>query len=293
MTKSAFEINKGGERTNADAWLKETPIVAHGYIVEVIDMNTVRVQQTVQKSTTPDIYTVKLLSFGSGLKEDVVMPKINDTVLLLFLQRYDAAMFEDVLFRKASTKLSYIENEDPHSYDKFSGIGVLAKLVTGRATDVTTYDSDASGSTIFRRVYAKVGQVFNKAFSLVFDSVQTSASGTPAEEPVSVSFGAASPLSITSKSGVSISFKKGALIETEEGYTLNATGDIAITGSEIHLNGDGKSFVTYAALNTELQRVIGLIVTHSHPSNGSPSGQLTGLVLDLSAAATSTVLTDG
>lgn len=68
-----------------------------------------------------------------------------------------------------------------------------------------------------------------------------------------------------------------------------------LTGSEAHLNGDSKSFVTHAELNTALQSFITALNTHTHPTAaiGPPSPPTAPMSIDISAAETTTIKTGG
>jgi len=70
-------------------------------------------------------------------------------------------------------------------------------------------------------------------------------------------------------------------------------GEIKISAPEVHLNGDGKRFVTWDELNTALQSH-----THAAGTLAAPNGPVTGasgapVGLDISAAKTTTIKTGG
>lgn len=96
-----------------------------------------------------------------------------------------------------------------------------------------------------------------------------------------------------------IEVKNGQMtISNEDDFNINSKNVVVKTDNKIELNGNSKQFVTWAELNTELQKLWMLITTHVHPttSPGSPTGtssSLTGQVLDISAAKTQTVVTGG
>ena len=78
------------------------------------------------------------------------------------------------------------------------------------------------------------------------------------------------------------------------GIIITTDGTLKINSKAIELNGDGKRLVTWDELNTEYQRVLGLIKSHVHVGNGfSPSPALGLLSSDLSAAKTTTLKTNG
>ena len=65
--------------------------------------------------------------------------------------------------------------------------------------------------------------------------------------------------------------------------------------TEIDLNGNSKSFVTYGELNTALQLLITALNSHIHidPISGTTGTPVTPVSLDISASETSTIKTGG
>jgi hypothetical protein len=97
-------------------------------------------------------------------------------------------------------------------------------------------------------------------------------------------------------------------IKGEAKITLDKDGNIAVKGKSItedgdsiKLNGDSKSFVTYAELNQALQQLWTAVQTHGHmyapgpspPVTTGPSLDLASVMLDISASETKTVKTGG
>lgn len=83
---------------------------------------------------------------------------------------------------------------------------------------------------------------------------------------------------------------------TDYSVTVTTDGTIKIVGKEINLNGDTKTFVTHAELDTSLQSYNTAIGMHVHTSAvaGSPtSPPVTPMSIDISAAKTTTVKTGG
>lgn len=89
--------------------------------------------------------------------------------------------------------------------------------------------------------------------------------------------------------------KDGLKIEDQFGNTID------MIDGQININGESKSFVTHAELNTALQTFIAALNTHTHGSlgPGTPSAPvpttqpLVPLTLDISASQTTTVKTGG
>jgi len=85
-------------------------------------------------------------------------------------------------------------------------------------------------------------------------------------------------------------------------YSTDSAGDIVKStikldnDGNIDLNGDGKKFVTYAELNTALQTFKTALNLHVHAtvtSLGTPTPPVTPMSIDISAAETTTIRTDG
>lgn len=93
---------------------------------------------------------------------------------------------------------------------------------------------------------------------------------------------------------IKIDFTKGINITSDEAIIISASG------KNIELNGNTKSFVTYAELNQALQSLWTAIQTHTHPvstpagaGSSSPSIELSTQILDISASETKTIKTGG
>ncbi len=329
MNKDAFELLKNTEEDNQLDWLKSMLFIEYGRVVEVIDSSTVRVQQLVQRTASPKLYVVRLLNINANdLQETTVQPELNDQVLLLFLRSCNQSMFFSAKDReKEKAGTGTIVDPDPQSYNAFSGVGLLASSVRGRAYSSRHYGKDSNGPYISESVSAKLMSAFKSAVNIVFDVPLEDQANPPDDGPISLTFGARSPLVISSERGVTATFdedvavssKTGLLIkvaEDEENDVLPASvsitdsglivdtadrpfsvatgdGNIDLDGAEIHLNGDGKRLVTWDELNTALQ-------SHTHRAGTltSPNGDVTGatgapIALDLSAAKTTTVKTGG
>jgi len=69
-------------------------------------------------------------------------------------------------------------------------------------------------------------------------------------------------------------------------------GVLKTTAKTIELNGNSKQFVTWTELNTALQTFLGLLNAHTHTSAGA-GAPTTPMVLDISAAKTTTIKTGG
>lgn len=94
------------------------------------------------------------------------------------------------------------------------------------------------------------------------------------------------------------------IIETEKDFNINSENLIIKTNKNVELNGNSKSFVTYAELNQALQTVWTAIQTHTHQvattggpaaqtGTAAPSTSLASQTLDISASETKTIKTGG
>ncbi len=86
------------------------------------------------------------------------------------------------------------------------------------------------------------------------------------------------------------------IAKSDKDIAIESSGDITVDGSKIELNGNSKSLVTHAELNTALQNFITILNTHTHTvaSVGSPTKTPDiPMSLDISNSATTTVKTGG
>jgi hypothetical protein len=94
-------------------------------------------------------------------------------------------------------------------------------------------------------------------------------------------------------------------IDTTEDFNIKTSANVIINSDKnIELNGNNKSFVTYAELNQALQTVWTAIQSHTHQvattgtavaqsGTAAPSTSLTSQTLDISASETKTIKTGG
>jgi len=158
MDWSAFQLNKNNTRTNYNSHIHETPIVQYGRVIKVIDVQTVIVEAIIQVSLAKEVYTVTLLNLSSALLEINAWPKLGDTVLLLFLQRYDPRMFVQ----------ETVNNPNAVGYNKFSGVGILASAVKGFAKTIMQFYEDDGKPVTETRSAAKWLSTFNAELTLTF-----------------------------------------------------------------------------------------------------------------------------
>lgn len=73
--------------------------------------------------------------------------------------------------------------------------------------------------------------------------------------------------------------------------TLKADGSIIVTGNSVEINGNTKSFVTHAELDTALQTFVKALNLHVHGASGTPP--VTPMSINISTSATTSVKTGG
>jgi len=325
MERTAFDILKNGEQDNKIDWLKNMLFVEYARITKVIDSTVVRAQPVAQVSRSARSFVVKLLNVGSSsIREEIVQPQMNDLVLLLFLRSYNPKMYDSPEDRKEAKESETIKQKAPDGYSSFSGVGILAQQARNRAPTVAHYGKDSTGPYIDEKTSARFMKAFKAAVSVAFDVPAVDASTPGPDAPVSLTFGASSPLDIESERGADVAFdgqvnfssKTGLLIEVAEdeedskpplslslsdsGLVLDTgdrsatvdagDGNVVLNGAEVRLNGSSKSLVTYAALNSALSTLVGSINTlfSTKLDGGGSPGTLT---LNLSAAEATTVKT--
>jgi hypothetical protein len=181
MDKSAFQLFKDTNRTNANARMHNTPILDVGRIVDIIDTQTVVVEALVQTSLSVEIYTVQLINPSSSLLETSDEPKLGDTVLLLFLRKHHPLMFmgEPIYAPNAA------------GYNAFSGVGILMSTAKRASHTVVSnyYDGSRpvmnvkSGAEIHGTFYSLTTVEFCRA---VYDSED--------EQIINLVFGMGRPL---------------------------------------------------------------------------------------------------
>jgi hypothetical protein len=182
MDVSAFQLFKDSAHTNQMEWLHNTPIISYGRVIRVIDIQTVDVEPIVQASAAKEVCTVTLLSLSSDLLEVNAYPKIGDTVLLLFLQRYDRRMF---------VTQSVIKNRDAIGYNKFSGIGILMSTVKGFARTTISHYETGGKPKLTINSDAEISMSVNGRLGLTFCRI-IAASGD--EAVINITFGEGRPL---------------------------------------------------------------------------------------------------
>jgi hypothetical protein len=158
MDKSAFQLFKNNPRSNANTRLHETPFISYGRVIKVIDIQTVVVETIVQTSLSKEVYTVTLINLSSALLEISDYPKLGDTVLLLFLQRYDPRMFVQPT----------VNNPNATGYNRFSGVGVLMSTARHFANTVLSFYEESGKPIAELTSNAEAYAAFNNLTTITF-----------------------------------------------------------------------------------------------------------------------------
>jgi hypothetical protein len=88
-----FELYKNTEQTNDLSWQNSAPLMAHGIVVQVVDINTVVAVPSVSAGGFSQLVTATLLRVSSALLEVAVEPQVGDHILILSLDLKAPGMF--------------------------------------------------------------------------------------------------------------------------------------------------------------------------------------------------------
>ena len=158
MDMSAFQLFKHNNRTNINSHIHNTLIIQYARIIKVIDIQTVIAETVIQTSLSREVYTVTLLNLSSALLEINAYPKLGDTVLLLFLQRYDPRMFIE----------RTVNNPNATGYNRFSGVGVLMSTVKNTAQTIINFYEDNGKPVAEINSAAELYATFNNLAMITF-----------------------------------------------------------------------------------------------------------------------------
>lgn len=123
-----FDYGKDTPRSQLLSTLRGVPIVSYGYISEVIDDHYVRVTPVVQDSEDfHRVCDVTLVGLTSALFEVSVQPQVNDLVMMLSPNRFEAGMFEEVTSRADEKKVIY--DTTTRGYSTNALIGILLSTI--------------------------------------------------------------------------------------------------------------------------------------------------------------------
>lgn len=220
--------------------LSQVHFLSVGKIVKVLDNSTVYVEKLVSRnSVQAELCTVKLVHFLSQLEGKSVEPLKGDLVLIFFLDEYHPEMLE--------SKESLYAPDAP-SNSKYSGIGVL--IGTSKNTSAFHTSVWREGDRVFaeKTFIGRLLQVFKDSITFVFGSREKTTHNISFGENdhLSLSFESGikvvsseeSPIEVSSDDSFTAHFKKAVIVETEEGFTLKASGDISLEGRNLEVKAE-------------------------------------------------------
>jgi hypothetical protein len=199
-----------------------------------------------------ECYTVQLLTLSSELLEIYANPVAGDTVLLLFLRRYDPAMFDDPADREQKTGSAVLVNPDATGYTRFSGVGILMKTV--KASAALALSVFNGGAHV--RANLDFSAVFTRDVSFLFDDPVSDT-----EHAVKALFGEQSPYdeehwARTHRQYGMRELPDGSLAEVDaavrEEYSEYAPVTRDIQGAQTYIVGTGKDGPTEAPVSIRL-----------------------------------------
>jgi hypothetical protein len=166
----AFELLKHSSQTNFHEGLRQVPLISYGVVREVVSVSSVIVDTVVQNQQAQETFSVPLLYPSSALFEHSVSPKRGDLVLLLFIQRFNAAMFDDPLVREQLTGSMEIYDADADGYTRFSGVGLLMRTPKNNS-DITVQhgETEETESAVIASVKAALSLALNRNVSILVD----------------------------------------------------------------------------------------------------------------------------
>jgi hypothetical protein len=245
MDKDAHELYKNRSSDNAMDWVKNLLIVEYGVITKVFDANTVRAQLMVRRDFAPKSFIVRILRVdATALVETVVMPQVNDQVLLLFFRSYDDFMLQNPAALAADNDAEdpTIVTNNAARYNAFSGVGILARTARGTVPTTVAHYSDADvGPVMDFQSNAVFMAALRNAVSIVFDSQAGAAGSTQVSKPVNVTLGKKSPLNFEQRGNVVALAADDATTELDFGKNATLTINLG-DGALITIDSDdGKS----------------------------------------------------
>jgi hypothetical protein len=165
-----FELLKHSQQSNFHEDLHRVPIISYGVIRTVVSISSAIVDTVVQDQQAQETYSVPLLYPSSALFEHSVYPKRGDLVLLLFVQRFNAAMFDDPCVREQLTGAMTLYDGDATGYTRFSGVGLLMRTPKNRSDiRVQHYETEENESAVLASVQAALTLELDRNISVLID----------------------------------------------------------------------------------------------------------------------------
>jgi hypothetical protein len=249
----AFDMLKSGVLANFRDRLQEMPIISYGFVTGVHSATLVDVEASIQVSSKEkEVYTIRLLSPSSALKEEHVEPVIGDLVLLFFTQRYSPAMFTPPAELRAASGQGSVYDPEARGYNVFSGVGILFSVFRDCAvTQINHFIGGDGVPGVSAKTSARMAAYFGRALDLVFDRDEEAADS----EAVSVLFGINSPLTIRHR----------AAVLREHGFQKAADGTLEAVNAPVE-----ERFSVYAPITRSVQGSQTLTAGIGEDADGNP-----------------------
>jgi hypothetical protein len=249
----AFDILKNDGRTNARDRLQDTPLISYGFVTKVHAATLVDVEAAVQESAKEkECYTVRLLSPASLLLESYTEPVPGDLVLLLFMRRFNPAMFTPPSELRAASGMDGILDPEARGYHIFSGVGILFAAFRDYAATQLKYFIDGDGTPgVQARTSARAAAYFGRSFDAVFDRDE----GVDGDGLVSAVFGGHSPFTLRHR----------AAVLREYGFQKAADGALSALDAPVE-----EKFSIYSPVTRNIQGRQTVIVGIGEDADGNP-----------------------
>jgi len=268
---NAFDMAKAGQTDTVLDWARNMVIVSYGVVREVLDGVNVRVAYTVQESDSMEqTVDVSLLSLSSQLFQCNITPLVGDQVLILGLDAWSDKVLTGGTERVHGAK---------QGYNGQSCVGILMRtlqmgsafmatfqgtaeapslsLVAAGGVDTTLYNDFAlsfvSGDNAEHPINVDVLE--NRPYTLRMMSKQEKTigadikitighnnAGDSVAAAVDITLDEKSDITLTSKSGASVSFDKDFSLTIKGKVDLNIEGDVNIkTKGNVKIEADGNA----------------------------------------------------
>ena len=300
MDIDAFEIAKAGQQSTYLDWAREMKIVSYGVVREVHDDVNVRCAFTVQQSSLAEqLVDVSLLSLSSKLFSMSITPLVGDQVLIFGLnawsdkvvtggteevdnvrQGYNGQTCVGILLRTIKMGSAFCASVSGTEENP-----VLDLTLDGQASFMSVNDlSVALTSPDGKNHPINVDIMENRPYTLRMMSAQSktfgnsitltigkSADGKTVPASVSIDLDAQSDITLTSKSGASVSLDKNFNLKVNGAVNIEVGGNTSIkAGGNVDVEAGGNVNVT-AGGQCEIKSASGLTLNSGDAQPWRPS----------------------
>ena len=281
----AFDFAKAGNDSTFLDWARAMKIVSYGVVREVHDKVNVRCAYTVQQSDlTEQLVDVSLLSLSSPLFSLDVTPLVGDQVLILGLDAWSDAVVTGGTEQVKGAR---------QGYNNQACVGLLARTVRMGSAFLMSYSGSAEAPVMTFRASGQADIVGAGDVSLSLISgdgeehpvnvdvlenrpctfrvmsrqertigadvkltIGKNIKGNPVAAAVSIDLDEQSEVTLTSKSGATVTLDKDLNLTVKGKTTLNITGDVSLStdgnasikaGGDVAVEAGGKCEVKSAS----------------------------------------------